>query len=439
MIHMSLSQAADLLECGPLQSDLAFTGITSDSRQVVPGMLFAALPGQTFDGHDHIEQAKERGAVAALVNRVVETDLPLLKVADVLAALGTLAGSWRNECTAKVVGITGSNGKTTVKEMVASILRQQGRVHATDGNFNNELGLPLTLFELDKSHDYAVLEMGASNPGDIAYLAAIAQPEVGLVTNIGPAHLQGFVDEEGVARAKGELFAALPRDGAAVMNADEPWLALWQGINQADLIYYFGGEGESHIRAQEPGDRTVVITSLGEFNLKLPLPGEHNLTNALAATAVCLALDIPLVDIKAGLEAVQPVPGRLSLVSAKSGWTVIDDTYNANPASLYAALQVLAKQGGEPWRVLGEMKELGDAARSLGVKRLFALGDASVATVDAFGDMATHYDSRDGLIEDLRAQLTPGVACLVKGSRSMGMEHVVNAISNGDEYLEASI
>ncbi len=439
-----------MLECGPLQSDLAFTGITSDSRQVVPGMLFAALPGQTFDGHDHIEQAQERGAVAALVNRVVETDLPLLKVADVLAALGTLAGSWRNECTAKVVGITGSNGKTTVKEMVASILRQQGRVHATDGNFNNELGLPLTLFELDKSHDYAVLEMGASNPGDIAYLAAIAQPEVGLVTNIGPAHLQGFVDEEGVARAKGELFAALPRDGAAVMNADEPWLALWQGINQAELIYYFGGEGKSHIRAQEPGDGTVVITPLGEFNLKLPLPGEHNLTNALAATAVCLALDIPLADIKAGLEMVQPVPGRLSLVSAKSGWTVIDDTYNANPASLYAALQVLAKQGGEPWLVLGDMKELGadsrkmhaelgDAARSLGVKRLFALGDASVATVDAFGDMATHYDSRDGLIEDLRAQLTPGVACLVKGSRSMGMEHVVNAISNGDEYLEASI
>jgi UDP-N-acetylmuramoyl-tripeptide--D-alanyl-D-alanine ligase len=433
-----------------MQSELAFIGITSDSRQVVPGMLFAALPGQTFDGHDHIEQAKERGAVAALVNRVVETDLPLLKVADVLAALGTLAGSWRNECSAKVVGITGSNGKTTVKEMVASILRQQGRVHATDGNFNNELGLPLTLFKLDKSHDYAVLEMGASNPGDIAYLAAIAQPEVGLVTNIGPAHLQGFINEEGVARAKGELFAALARDGAAVMNADEPWLALWQGINQARIIYYFGGEGESHIRAQELGDRTVVITPLGEFNLKLPLPGEHNLTNALAATAVCLALDIPLADIKAGLETVKPVPGRLSLVSAKSGWTVIDDTYNANPASLYAALQVLAKQGGEPWLVLGDMKELGadsrkmhaelgDAARSLGVKRLFALGDASVATVDAFGDMATHYNSRDGLIEDLRAQLTPGVACLVKGSRSMGMEHVVNAISNGEEYLEASI
>jgi len=464
MIHMSLSRAADLLGCEPLQSDLAFTGIASDSRQIAPGMLFAALPGQTFDGHDHLDQAMERGAVAALVNRPVETDLPLLQVSDVLAALGSLAGNWRMECPAKVIGITGSNGKTTVKEMVASILRQQGEVLATDGNFNNELGLPLTLFNLGKSHDYAVIEMGASNPGDIAYLADIARPEVGVVTNIGPAHLQGFINEEGVARAKGELFAALPKDGTAVMNGSEPWLDLWQGINQAGSVYYFGGEGEGHIQARsvaearvdedginEDGvdEHIVVTTPVGEFALQLLLPGEHNLSNALAATAVCLALDVPLANIKAGLEAVKPVPGRLSLVSSKSGWIVIDDTYNANPASLYAALQVLSKQGGEPWLVLGDMKELGansrkmhaelgDAARSLGVKRLFALGEASIATVDAFGEMAVHYSSRDGLIKDLRAQLRPGVACLVKGSRSMGMEHVVNAISNGQECLEAN-
>ena len=435
--------------CEPLQSDLAFTGITSDSRKIIPGMLFAALPGQTFDGHDHVDQAMERGAVAALVNRAVNTDLPLLKVADVLAALGTLAGSWRTQCSAKVVGITGSNGKTTVKEMVASILRQQGRVLATDGNFNNELGLPLTLFRLEQTHDYAVLEMGASNPGDIAYLAAIARPEVGLVTNIGPAHLQGFINEEGVARAKGEMFAALPADGTAVMNAEESWLELWQSINKAGTIYYFGGSAAGHITARELDGEILVSTPVGEYSLQLPLPGEHNLTNALSATAVCLALDVPLDNIKAGLEAVKPVPGRLSLVSSKSGWTVIDDTYNANPASLYAALQVLSKQGGEPWLVLGDMKELGadsrkmhaeldDAARSLGVTRLFALGDASAATVDAFGEMAAHYSSRDGLIEDLRSQLKPGVACLVKGSRSMGMEHVVNAISNGHEYMEAN-
>jgi len=449
MIHMSLSQAATLLKCGSLQSDGTFTGITSDSRQVTPGMLFAALPGQTFDGHDYIQQVMERGAVAVLVCRSVETSLPILQVADVQAALGILAGYWRMQCPAKVVGITGSNGKTTVKEMIASILRQHGAVLATEGNFNNELGLPLTLFQLNKSHDYAVVEMGASNPGDIAYLAEIARPDVGVVTNIGPAHLQGFINEEGVADAKGELYASLPRDGAAVINAAEPWVDLWQSINTAGTIYYFNGDGKNHIQVHRSAEEVVIGTPAGEYSLQLPLPGKHNLTNALAATAVCLALNVSLTDIKTGLEAVKPVPGRLSLKRSSAGWTVIDDTYNANPASLYAALQVLASQSGESWLVLGDMKELGtnsrkmhaelgDAARSLGVKRLFALGDASTATVEAFGDMAAHFSSRDGLIAALRAQLKPGVACLVKGSRSMGMEHVVNAISNGYELLEVN-
>jgi len=340
--------------------------------------------------------------------------------------------------------------------MIASILRRCGAVLATDGNYNNELGLPLTLFRLKPSDDYAVLEMGASNPGDIAYLADIAKPDVAVITNIGPAHLQGFVDEEGVARAKGELYASLPEKGTAVMNAAEPWLDLWQGINTAGNVSFFDGSGSDDIRINKtghghgrgPGNSVDICTPAGNFSLLLPLPGEHNLSNAMAATAACLALEIPIADIKDGLEAVKPVPGRLSLVNANSGWTVIDDTYNANPASLYAALQVLASQNGEPWLVLGDMKELGsdsrkmhaelgDAARSLGVKRLFALGDASTATVDAFGDKAVHFDSRDGLIKALRAQLKPGVACLVKGSRSMGMEHVVRAISNGDK-MEAN-
>ena len=449
MIRMRLSRAAGLLECGPLQSDITFTGITSDSRQLTPGMLFAALPGQKFDGHDYIQQAMEHGAVAVLAGRKVETDLPILQVDDVLAALGILAGYWRMECPAKVVGITGSNGKTTVREMLAGILRRNAAVLATQGNFNNELGLPLTLFQLNKSHDYAVLEMGASNPGDVAYLAGIARPDVGIINNIGPAHLQGFGDVEGVARAKGELFAALPRSGAAIINSAEPWVDLWLGINGAGTIYYFNGEGDKHVHARPGEDGVVVSTPVGEYSLRLPLPGQHNLTNALAATALSLALGVPLGDIKAGLEAVKPIPGRLNLVRSNSGWTVIDDTYNSNPASLYAALQVLASQGGEPWLVLGDMKELGtdsrkmhaelgDAARSLGVKRLFALGDASTATVDAFGDMAVHFNSRDSLIEALRSQLKPGVACLVKGSRSMGMEQIVTAISDSFEQLRVN-
>lgn len=449
MIQMDLSQAAGVLDCEVTGPGVVFTGITTDSRQVKPGMLFAALAGETFDGHDYIGQAVAGGAAGAIVSRDVHSPVPLLKVDNVLTSLGTLAAHWRNQCPAKTIGITGSNGKTTVKEMIASILRLSGSVLATDGNFNNELGLPLTLFRLAPSHDYAVIEMGASNPGDIAYLANIARPEVGVITNIGPAHLQGFVDVEGVARAKGELYAALPENGTAIMNFAEPWIGLWESINTAGVVQFFNGDASDHIRARRDGEETIVTTPAGEFELLLPLPGEHNLTNALAATAVCLALDIPLDHIKTGLETVQPVPGRLSLKHSNSGWTVIDDTYNANPASLYAALQVLATQNGEPWLVLGDMKELGsdsrkmhaelgDAARSLGVKRLFALGEASTATVDAFGDSAAHFDSRDGLISALRSELKPGVACLVKGSRSMGMEHVVKAISNGQQLSEVN-
>lgn len=453
MIHMSLSRVATVLGCSPLHSDLTFTGITTDSRQINPGMVFAALPGETFDGHDYIKQAEECGAVAVLVCREVETTLPVLLVADVLTALGQLAADWRQQCPAKVVGITGSNGKTTVKEMIASILRQKGAVLATDGNFNNELGLPLTVFRLDTSDDYAILEMGASNPGDIAYLADLARPDIGVITNVGPAHLQGFISIEGVAQSKGELYASLPTEGTAIINAAEPWVDLWQSVNKAETISYFNGDGNvndgGHIHARQTDDEVVICTPVGEYELQLALPGHHNLANAMAATAVCLALDASLTEIKAGLEAVKPVPGRLSLKQSQSGWTVIDDTYNANPASLYAALQVLAKQSGEPWLVLGDMKELGadsrkmhaelgEAARILGVKRLFALGDASTATVDAFGDGAVHFSSMEELIEYLHKQLRTGVACLVKGSRSMGMEHVVNAISNGGEYLEVN-
>ncbi len=454
MICMRFNQAASLLSCKPAEPDFVFRGITTDSREVIPGCIFAALEGETFDGHDYVEQAKALGASALLVSRDVETDLPVLQVENVLKALGMLAGSWRLQCPARVVGITGSNGKTTVKEMVASILRLSGTVLATSGNYNNELGLPLTLFQLDHAHDFAVLEMGASKAGDIAYLGAIAKPDVGVITNIGPAHLEGFGSLEGVALAKGEMYSALPSDGTAVMNLAEPWVETWQSLSNAANVLYFNGDSADSIRAQRSGDQWMVHTPKGEFELHMYLPGQHNISNALAATAVCMALDVPLDDISRGLQAVAPVPGRLNLVKARSGWTVIDDTYNANPASLYAALEVLISQAGEHWLVLGDMKELGadslkmhaemgDAARRLGVARLFALGEASIATADAFGDAARHFENRDELIAALLAQLKPGVTCLVKGSRSMGMEQVVHAISNGEifnghDYLEAN-
>jgi UDP-N-acetylmuramoyl-tripeptide--D-alanyl-D-alanine ligase len=447
MITMDLRQAADVLQCAAPADDAAFKGITTDSRKVSPGMLFAALGGRTFDGHDHVAQALAGGAVAALVSKNVQAEGRLMRVPDVLRALGVLAGWWRSQCTARVVGITGSNGKTTVKEMITSILARTGRVLATEGNFNNELGLPLTVFRLDEADDYAVLEMGASNPGDIAYLAGIARPDVGVITNIGPAHLEGFLSIEGVASAKGEMYAALPASGTAVINASEPWVDAWRHVSKAGKTCYFNG-ADSDVKARREDDQVCVETPAGKFPLRLSLPGEHNISNALAATAVCLALDVPLEDIAAGLEAVEPVPGRLAIVLSKRGWTVIDDTYNANPASLYAALQVLANQDGEPWLVIGDMKELGedshkmhaemgDAARILGVRRLFAVGEVSKSTVGAFGPGGMHFSSREELVKTLCHELTPGIACLVKGSRSMGMECVVEAIVNGHEPREA--
>jgi UDP-N-acetylmuramoyl-tripeptide--D-alanyl-D-alanine ligase len=449
MICMRFNQAAGLLDCSPAEPDFVFRGITTDSREVTPGCLFAALEGGTFDGHDYVGQARALGAFAVLVSRDVEIDIPVLKVDDVLQALGKLAGAWRLQCPARVVGITGSNGKTTVKEMVASILRLNGAVLATTGNFNNELGLPLTLFQLDHAHDFAVLEMGASKRGDIAYLGGIAKPDVAVITNVGPAHLEGFGDIEGVARAKGEIYAALPADGTAVMNFAEPWVGMWKALNHASRVLYFNGEGDDSVRAVKTGGQWVVHTPAGSFELHMSLPGKHNISNALAATAVCLALGMPLDDISKGLQLVAPVPGRLNVVESRSGWVVIDDTYNANPASLYAALDVLNTQRGEHWLVLGDMKELGtdsrrmhaemgSAARSLGVQRLFALGEASAATADAFGDAAIHFDNREKLVAALREQLRPGIACLVKGSRSMGMEYVVKAISNGRDVLEVN-
>ncbi len=442
---MQTAYAARLLACAAPAADAEFAGITTDSRQLRPGMLFAALSGQTYDGHDYVDMAQEKGAAGVLASRPLTTPLPLLLVDDVIRALGVLAADWRRQCGPRVVGITGSNGKTTVKEMVASVLGQNNGVLATKGNFNNELGLPLTLFQLEPSHAYAVLEMGASNPGDIAYLAAIAQPQVGVITNIGPAHLQGFINEEGVARAKGELYAALPQDGTAVINAAEPWVELWLGMNRAGSTVFFNADNGSGISLGGTAQSPVIRTPAAEFSVRLSLPGRHNLSNAMAATAACLALGVEPEAIKTGLESVKPVPGRLNLVPAPAGWIVIDDTYNANPASLYAALQVLTAQHGEPWLVLGDMAELGsnsrklhaelgDAARSLGVKRLFAVGSASTATVDAFGASASHFESREALIEALRSELRPGVACLVKGSRSMGMENVVRAISDQKTY-----
>jgi UDP-N-acetylmuramoyl-tripeptide--D-alanyl-D-alanine ligase len=449
MIRLNLSDLATALNCETSTRDVVVENIVTDSRKVRYGTLFAALPGSQVDGHDFAASAVEMGAVALLVSHRLDLEVPQLVVRDVLLALGRLARLIRDRVNPRVIGITGSNGKTTVKEMLTSILRLQDEVLATRGNFNNELGVPLSLFDLEENHRFAVLEMGASKTGDIAYLSGIARPEVGLVTNVGPAHLQGFGDEKGVAEAKGEIYAALPETGWAIINGNEPWSSAWQKMSTAGHSLTFGTKADHDVRLEQKDGRARIVTPQGGFNLELPLPGEHNLLNATAAAAVAIALEIPLDLVQSGLEAVKPVPGRLNLLRTASGCTVIDDTYNANPASLYSALQVLARLQGTPWLVLGDMKELGrgsrklhaevgDAARSLGVSRVFATGEMSESTVDAFGEGATHFADREALIKALIRELRPGINCLVKGSRSMGMEAVVEAVRQDRGMREAS-
>jgi UDP-N-acetylmuramoyl-tripeptide--D-alanyl-D-alanine ligase len=448
MITMTLAQATNVLGCKGVGVTAGFKGITSDSRLVENGMMFAALGGDQVDGHDFAANAMNDGASCVLVSRELEIPCPQLVVPDVLLALGKLAAWWRTETDPCVVAITGSNGKTTTREMVTRILELNANVHSTSGNYNNELGLPLTLFGLNREHRYAVLELGASKGGDIAYLAGISAPDIGLVTNVGPAHLQGFGNEEGVARAKGELYQALPPDGSAAINADEQWHDLWLEMCPAKSRITFGREATNDVYPETVSHNKEIRTPGGSFPLNLHLPGEHNLQNALAATSIALTLNIPLDQIRQGLEDARPVPGRLNLIHSASGWTVIDDTYNANPASLYAALQVLTHQRGEPWLVLGDMKELGrgsrkmhaemgEAARALGVKKIFAVGDSTVFTVDAFGPGGRHFVDHASLLEALCSEINAGITCLVKGSRSMGMEQVVQAITGPIAMREA--
>lgn len=446
MINLSLAEIAALTDGQIHGPERRIEGLSTDSRTLSPGALFVALKGPRHDGHDAVAEAAARGAAAVVVSRPVDAVLPSVQVTDTRTALGAIARGWRLRHAVPVIGITGSNGKTTTKEMLASILGQRGAVLATEGNLNNHIGVPLTLCRLGKEHRAAVIEMGANAMDDIAELAAIVQPTIGIVTLCGPAHLEGFGSIENVALAKGRLFEALPADGVAVVNADDRFATQWRSATTAQRVVSFGLRPDADFTARDivlgaPGEgvRFRLVCPAGQANIVLPLEGEHNVRNALAAAAAACAAGADLADVAQGLTRMTPVKGRLVLKRGRAGSRIIDDSYNANPASLAAALAVLGRAPDPRWLVLGDMGELGaaeraaheaagDLARDAGVSRLFTLGPRARLAAPRFGAGAASFDDPEALCVCLEAALTTGVTVLVKGSRMMALDKVVSRI-----------
>ncbi len=411
--------------------------VALDSRRAGPGSLFVALPGARADGHDFAADAAARGAVAMLGQRPVAA-LPTVLVADPAAALAALGVASRRRSSARLVAVTGSNGKTTVKELLAGMLGELGPTLATDGNRNNLLGVPETLCRLDAEHRYAVIELGANAPGEIAQLTAWACPHVGVVTNAGPAHLAGFGSIAGVARVKGELFEGLARDSVAVINADDGFCGLWRELAGQRRCLTFGADS-GQIRYRGCGQRLELDLGSGWTAAPTPLLGAHNASNIAAAAACAAALAAPPSAILSAVSAARAVPGRLQLRAGCHGGWVIDDTYNANPGSLQAAVEVLRELDGAGWLLLGEMGELGEEAaqwhrragewaRAAGVARLWTVGDMAAPAAEAFGVGGRSFPDHRALIEACAAELTADAAVLVKGSRSAAMEHVARAL-----------
>ena len=439
--------------------DVAIDAISNDTRQMSPGSLYVALRGERFDGHDFGTDAQARGASALLVERLLPLDLPQVLVADSELALARIAAGMQRDRNTGVFAITGSNGKTSVKTLLLDILRQHAQlahkvVHANPGNFNNEIGLPLAVIAAPEDADFAVYEMGAGKPGDIAYLTDIVRPRWSLVNNIAAAHLERMGSLQGVASTKGAIYAALPADGVAVINADDafaPWFEQhFIGTPPRCGVLRFGLDhtadvSASAIRFDAAGSHFLLHTPAGEAEVALPLPGRHNIGNALAATALALAAGIPLQHIVAALAVTEPVPGRQIAHRLPNGAVLVDDSYNANPGSLAAAIDALASSGQDAWLVLGDMRELGpDAvalhaqagqrARQGGIKRLYTLGPLSAAASAAFGDGGRHFQTHDALARALQDDLHAGVRCLVKGSRGSAMDKIVKALlAQGEE------
>ncbi len=445
---MRLAEAATATRARAAGGDPLFTGVSTDTRTLKDGELFVALRGERFDGHAFLGTAKEKGAVAAMVDRAfdAESSMPVLVVEDTKAGLGELAGYWRGRFSPALVAIAGSNGKTTVKEMLGAILRAhageaagESRVLQTQGNLNNEIGLPLTLLRLRASHRWCAIELGMNHKGEIAYLAAIARPTVALVNNAQREHLEFMNSVQEVAAENASVYAALPGDGVAVVNADDPQASFFRKAAGARRIVEFG----LHATAAVSGSYALktlesdveIRTATGSARATLAIPGLHNVRNALAAAACAYAAGVDLKSIGAGLTSFRPYSGRLQVKQAASGATVIDDSYNANPDSVRAAIDVLAGCEGPTALVLGDMgevgtqgpqfhREVGSYALSRNITSVYALGNATRDTVQAFGKGARHFETVEELVEHIE-----GKTILVKGSRFMRMERVVAALT----------
>jgi len=447
---MRVSQAAEVLYAAHAGADADFTGVSTDSRSIGRGELFVALRGERYDGHAFVAAVARSGAAAAMVDAGFDATgaaLPLIVVDDTRLALGRLAQHWRAQFSPVLIGIAGSNGKTTTKEMIASILRAAAgdeHVLATAGNLNNEIGLPLTLLRMREAHRWCAIELGMNHKGEIAYLAQIARPTVSVVTNAQREHLEFMGSVAEVAEENAAVFRALQEEGVAVVNADDEHADTFRkaasGCHVVDFALNRGATVTGRYQLRHLSSSVRIACPAGEIEATLAIPGLHNVMNALAAAASAYAAGIGLDPIGAGLSAFRPYAGRLQVRKTPEGMTVIDDSYNANPDSVRAAIDVLAAAPGRTVLVLGDMGEVGDEgpdfhsevgryARERGIGRVLALGESTAHTVAAFGEGARHFATLDDLAAALERVRGEGATVLVKGSRFMRMERVVAALT----------
>lgn len=448
---ISLLQLASLLNAKLIGDDASFEAVSIDSRTLERGQLFIAISGKNFDGHDYVASAEDKGACAAIVEKqLAGISIPQLIVANARLALGQLGELNRQAFQGKIVAITGSSGKTTVKEFVASILSNEGKVLATQGNLNNELGVPLTLLQLSQEHQFAVIEMGASAVGEIEYSVALVRPQVAVLTNASNAHVGKFGGLNNIIEAKGEIIDGLAEDGIVVLNLDDPSFYIWQNRAKPRKIISFAKQNNaadfyaSQLTRNRNGCHSFTLHSpKAELVIKLNVLGQHNVANALAAAAAGYALGINMAAIKNGLNSLLAVKGRTNTLLALGGARIIDDSYNASPESVKAAIDLLSEFDGNKVLVLGDMGELGAWAEEIHqqigeyargkVDSLYVVGPFTIFTARAFGDKAKHFINKDELVKALSVHDDVNTIILIKGSRSMGMESLISTLCGSSE------